>query len=131
MSQDKLPALSLGRNYDFAEHMPLRHARVLDPDQALLEVHHQPLSGECVDANQPIAAHMHFLQGWKLQVLDAAEAQVELSDFYAVHSVAGRHPVENRGWGERELQRFGDTKPDDRCVGAAVDNELVRPSTID
>ena len=111
--------------------VPDRNAGVLDLDQALVEIHHQPLFDQGVDADHAVAAEVRFPQGGKLQVAHGGRPEGQLGHLHPVDDVARGHGVEDRGRAERKLQAAGDAQADDGRIGAAVDDEIVGTAAVD
>ena len=108
-----------------------RLARILDPHLVRFEVHHQPLLGQRVDPDQPVAADVAFAQRRKLEVGDGARADGEARDLDPIDHVARRRGVEDRRRRHRQLEVMGDAQADDRRVGAAVDDKAIGAAAVD
>ena len=103
--QDQLPALALGRDHDVVRpKLDLGRSRILDLDQMFLEIHHQPLLDERVDADEPVAAQIEFAERRKLEVLHGGRPQRQLGDLHPIDHVTRCHAVDDRRSAERQLQ---------------------------
>ena len=66
LGQDQLAVLAPGDDDDVARVVFGRLGGVLDLDQALVEIEHQAVLGERVDADQPVAPDIRFPERRKL-----------------------------------------------------------------
>src|SRR4029079_17874506 len=131
MGQDKLALDPLSGDDDVGRMDTHRNERVLDTHLVRLELQHQPLLAEGVDADQAVAPDIAFAQRRKLEIRDPAGADDELGDLDAVDDVAGGHAVEDHRRSERKLEVAGDALADHGGVGAAVDDEAIGAAAVD
>ncbi len=130
--QDQLPVAAAGDDDDLiaaADRFGL--ARVLDGDRLLVEIEHQPLVDERVDADDPLPAEEAFGQCRRGDVGDDAGADLERVEMDGADPARPRHALQLDRAARRQGELFGERLPDHGAVGPGVDEEAERPLPVD
>ena len=116
---------------DIAVHVRRGAVRVLDRDDALFEIHHQPLFDERVDAEKAVGAQIRVLEHGKFEIPDLALAKFQFGYEDAIDHAGIGDAVQRHRGSRRQPQRMRGAHAKRRGVGAAVDDEMERPAAID
>ena len=103
--QDQLAPMAPGDHHDLAGHA-LERARARPRlDEALFEIHHQPLLDQSIDADHALAADVRLrASAGSCRLRTVLGPERELVDLHPVDDVARGHAVEDRRSAERKLQ---------------------------
>ncbi len=131
LRQDQLSASPPRGDHDFAVHARCGLVRILDSDQPLFEVHHQPLIGECVDTEHAVPAQIALLKHRQFEIGNTDRTQPQFVDQHARNTAAAGHAVyrhRRTGW---QFQCCRNPPADHRTVSSAIDNEAVWSGAVD
>ena len=95
VSGSELAVKQLGGDYNLVGEMRLRAARILDLYRAILEIHHQPLADQSVDADHSVAAQILLVECRHLKLADGARTEAQCLDLHPVDDVAVGHVVQH------------------------------------